>query len=77
MLRRLSWSQGMARLVVVTVGLTMLVLSGRLVHRAYRPEPAVDASAVVTVLSVNGGYSGRFGGTFAHRVRLDSGPRRR
>jgi len=71
--RRTFWRRGVAWLIVGTVSLAMLVLLVRLLYRVYRPGPGVDESNVVTVLSVDGGYSGRFGGTFAHRVRLDSG----
>jgi hypothetical protein len=59
--------------VAATVCLVMLGLVARLVYRAYQPGPGIDETAVVTVISVNGGYSGKFGGAFAHRVRLDSG----
>jgi hypothetical protein len=59
--------------VAATVCLVMLGLSARLVYRAYQRGPGIDETGVVTVISVNGGYSGKFGGAFAHRVRLDSG----
>jgi predicted permease len=61
------------RLVVATVCLVMLGLLTGLVYRVYQPEPGLDESGVVTVVSVVGGNSGKFGGSFAHHVRLDSG----
>jgi hypothetical protein len=52
----------------------LLLFGGWSVYRAYyRPATGIDETGVVTVISVDGGTSGWAGGSFVHRVRLDSG----
>jgi hypothetical protein len=58
---------------VVLIGLALVVIL--ILGRRWMPrtEQAIDESGIVTVVSVMGGHKGKYGGTFAHRVRLESG----
>jgi hypothetical protein len=62
-----------ATLAGVLFLLVLLGLLGLRTYRKYQPEPGIDETGVVTVVSVIGGYSGKFGGRYDHRVRLESG----
>ena len=55
------------------VALVMLVVAGQRIYRSQRAEQPIDETGVVTVISVLGGRSSKFGGSFDHHVRLDSG----
>ncbi len=60
--------------VVVVVCVVILGLLGRRVYKVRQADPGIDETGVVTVVSVIGGYSSKFGGgRAAHRVRLESG----
>jgi hypothetical protein len=53
--------------------LALLGLSGLRFYRAYQSDLGIEETGVVTVVSVIGGHSGKWGGWFDHRVRFESG----
>lgn len=64
---------GKAALVGFVFCLVLLGLWGLRTYRRYQPEPGIDETGVVTIVSVIGGHSGKYSGRFDHRVRLESG----
>jgi hypothetical protein len=59
--------------IAVIVAVVFVGSFGRRLFDARKPDPGVDEAGVVTVVSVIGGYQGKFVRRFDHRVRFDSG----